>query len=153
MTPLSSPTVKKVFKRSWTLRVDASSDEGLEINCKKTFCMVISKDSQSPPCNLSCAGTKIEQVNSFNYLGSVLTSDGRCKKEIKRRIGLAKNSFQQMASIFKDRQLSIALKVRLLKCYVWSVLLYGCESWTLSAETTKNLEAAEMWLYRRILRI
>ena len=66
---------------------------------------------------------------------------------------MAKNSFKQMASIFKDRQLSIDLKVRLLTCYVWSVLLYGCESWTLSVNTMENLEAAEMWFYRRMLRI
>ena len=51
----------------------------------------------------------------------------------------------------KDRKLSIPLKVRLLKCFIWSVLLYGCESWTLSAALTRNIEATEMWFYRRML--
>ena len=133
--------------------MDASLEEGLEINCKKTFCMVVSKEEVPPVCNITCDGTSIQQVNTFNYLGSMLTSDGRCEKEIRRRIGMAKTSFNQMSAIFKDRKLSIKLKVRLLKCYIWSVLLYGCEAWTLSSATTNNLEAAEMWFYRRMLRI
>ena len=58
-----------------------------------------------------------------------------------------------MKNIFRDRQLSIQLKIRLLKCFVWSVLMYGCETWTVTTKTRKNLEAAEMWLYRRIIRI
>ena len=135
------------------LGLDASSDEGLEINCKKTFCMVVSKERQPPTCNLICKGTGIEQVNSFNYLGSMLTSDGRCEKEIRRRIEIAKTSFNQMSPVLKDRKLSIPLKVRLLKCFIWSVLLYGCESWTLSAALTRNIETTEMWFYRRMLRV
>jgi len=132
---------------------EASLEEGLEINCKKTFCMVVCKSQQTPKCNVKCNNAPIEQVDSFNYLGSLLTADGRCRSEIKRRIAIAKSSFNQMKSIFTDRKLSTRLKIRLLKCYIWSVLLYGCESWTLSAETTKNLEAAEMWFFRRMLRI
>ena len=58
-----------------------------------------------------------------------------------------------MKNIFRDRQLSIQLKTRLLKCFVWPVLMYGCETWTITSRTRKNLEAAEMWFYRRILRI
>ena len=77
----------------------------------------------------------------------------RCEKEIRRRIGMAKTSFNQMSPVLKDRKLSIPLKVRLLKCFVWSVLLYGCESWTLSAALTRNIEATEMWFYRRMLRV
>ena len=127
--------------------------EGLGINCRKTFCMVVSKERQPPTCNLICNGTGIEQVNSFNYLGSMLTSDGRCEKEIRRRIGMAKTSFNQMSPVLKDHKLSIPLKVRLLKCFIWSVLLYGCELWTLSAALTRNIKATEMWFYRRTLRV
>ena len=141
------------LQRLLDLVLDASSDEGMEINCKKTFCMVVSKERQPPTCNLICNGTGIEQVNSFNYLGSMLTSDGRCEKEIRRRIGMAKTSFNQMSPVLKDRKLSIPLKVRLLKCFIWSVLLYGCESWTLSAALTRNIEDTEMWFYRRMLRV
>ena len=133
--------------------VDASSYEGLEINSKKTYCMVISKDSQPLKCNLTSNGTVIEQLDSFSYLRSIITSDGRCEKEIKRCIGMAKTSFNQMSIILKDHKLSMSLKTRVLKCFVWSVLLYGSESWTLSSPTTKNIEATEIWFYRRMLHI
>ena len=120
--------------------------------------MVISKNSQPPKCNLTSNGTVILTVtvcdlDSFNYLGSIITSDGWCEKGIKRRIGMAKTNFNQVSIILKDRKLSMSLKTRVLKCFVWSVLLYGSESRTLSSSTTKNIEAAEMWFYRRMLRI
>jgi len=82
-----------------------------------------------------------------------VTCDTRCRNEIRRRITLAKAAFNQLRSIFADRKMSTTIKIRLLKTYVWSVLLYGCESWTFTAETRKNVEAAEMWFYRRILRV
>ena len=56
-------------------------------------------------------------------------------------------------SILPVRDKNSSLLLRVLKTYVWSILLYGCETWTITAETKKNLEAAEMWFYRRMLRI
>ena len=58
-----------------------------------------------------------------------------------------------MSTILKNRNISFSTKLRVLKTYVWSILLYECETWTITAETKKNLEAAEMWFYRRMLRI
>lgn len=52
----------------------------LSINCKKTKCMVISRSEPPPACTLTIRDTSIEQVDSFNYLGSIVTSDGRCRK-------------------------------------------------------------------------
>ena len=49
--------------------------------------------------------------------------------------------------------MGIKTRVRLMKCYVWSGLLYGCETWTISKGMRKRLEAAEMWFYRRMMRI
>ena len=82
-----------------------------------------------------------------------MTSDGKCRTEIKKRIAIAKASFQKMSTILKNRNISFSTKLRVLKTHVWSILLYGCETWTITAETKKNLEAAEMWFYRRMLRI
>ena len=58
-----------------------------------------------------------------------------------------------MSTILKNRNISFSTKLRVLKTYVWSILLYGCETWTITAETKKNLEAAKMWFYRRMERI
>jgi len=53
-----------------------------------------------------------------------------------------------MKNILRDRQLPIKLKTRLLKCFVWPVLMYGCETWKVTTKTRKNFEAAEMWFFR-----
>ena len=135
-------------------KVLTSSEKfGLILNAKKTKVLVVSKQSPEPTINIMASNAKIEQVQHFNYLGSWITSDARCEKEIKRRITLAKTSFSNMKNIFRDHKLTISLKTRLLKCFVWSVLLYGCETWTLTTKTKQRIEAVEMWFYRRILHI
>lgn len=52
-----------------------------------------------------------------------------------------------------SRKLSIKLRVRMLHAYIWPVVFYGSEAWTLKADTQKRLESFEMWCYRRMLRI
>ena len=124
---------------------EESSKMGLELNAKKTECMVISKKGQIPTCNSSCKGEKIKQTHQYKYLGFLITSDARCDIEIKKRIAIAKEAFNRMNPILKNRNISMSTKMRTLKTYVWSVLLYGCECWTISANIKKKLEATEMW--------
>ena len=66
---------------------------------------------------------------------------------------MAKDAFNKMKAIFTNRKLSLNVKLHLIKTFVWSILLYGAEAWILNAETHRNIEAAEMWLYRRMLKI
>ena len=72
--------------------------------------------------------------------------------EIKRRIALAKKSFMNKKSIITNKVMSIESKKRFIKCFVWSVLLYGCEAWTIGKTTEKILMAMEMWCWKRMLR-
>ena len=58
-----------------------------------------------------------------------------------------------MNIILTARNISITLSLRVLKFYIWSTLLYGCETWTISGDMIKKLEALETWFYRRMLRI
>ena len=87
------------------------------------------------------------------YLGYMAKEDGKCDKEILRRIGIARTAFESMAKILTSINVSIELKSRIVKCYIWSTLLYEAETWTLAKVTSDKLEAFEMWLYRRMLRI
>ena len=114
--------------------VTESELKGLYLNSTKSFTMVFSKAKVNPACSVSVHGNVLGQVHSFVYLGSLFTSDARSDKEIRRRIG-------------------IAVRLRVLKCYIWSTLLYGCETWTISGDMIKKLEALETWFYRRMLRI
>lgn len=58
-----------------------------------------------------------------------------------------------MKMLFTSKDISLQLKLRLMRCYVLSVLFYGVEAWTTTEATLKKLEAVEMWIYRRILKI
>ena len=130
-----------------------SEVRGLNINKQKTKLMVFSKSRNVPTCNIYLDNEKIKQVQEFEYLGSIITSDVKCDKDIKRRIAIAKKKFIEKKSILTNSKVSIETRKRFLKCYIWSVLLYGSESWTISAEMKRKMEAMEMWCYRRMLKI
>ena len=95
----------------------------------------------------------IEQVDQFDYLGSLITFEGRCGEEIRRRIILSKNAYNKIKNLVTNSKISIELRKRFIKCYVWSVLLYGCETWTMGKEEEQRIQAMEMWLYRRMLKV
>ena len=73
------------------------------------------------------------------------------RHRIKIKIALSKDTFTKMRSIFTNR--NIYTKINTLKAHIWSILLYGCESWTLTKDLERGLQAAEMWYIRRIMRI
>ena len=100
-----------------------------------------------PNISISVEGKPIQQVDSMVYLGYMATEDGKCDKEI------ARTAFESMAKILTSRNISIELRSRIAKCYIWSTLLSGAETWTQTKVTSDKLEAFEMWLYRRMLRI
>jgi len=76
-------------------------------------------------------GQKVEQVSQFRYLGSLISEDGYCTKEIRSRIDMAKRLFMEKMNLFTDK-MNLKLKKRIMKCLVWSVALYAAEAWTLT---------------------
>ena len=67
---------------------------------------------------------QLENVEPFKYLGSILTNDGRCTCEIKCRIPMAKAAFNKKRALFTST-LDLELRKKLVKCYIWSIDLYG----------------------------
>jgi len=131
-----------------------SKEFGLNINSKKTKFMIISKN----PANHSSSSMfidndPIERVNKFKYLGCWLNESWTSEQEIKCRVEMARAAFVKYRKILTNRDININLRLRLTKCYVWSILLYGLESWTLKVTDMNKIEAFEMWTYRRILKI
>ena len=127
--------------------------KGLRINKSKTEVMGITKRTERLTVRTNIEGAPIKQVASFRYLGSLVTEDGRCDSEIRTRIGMAKSNFGKMRNILTDLSVNVQLKGRLVRSYIWSGMLYGCESWTISATMQKRLEAAEVWFLRRMMRV
>ena len=66
----------------------------------------------------------------FVFLGSKVTADGDCSHEIKRRLLLGRKVLTNLDSIFKNRDITLPTKVRLVKAMVFPAVMYGCESWT-----------------------
>lgn len=97
-------------------------------------------------------GQKLESVNSFKYLGAIVTDEGS-KPEILSRIAQATAALAKLKTIWRDRNISLASKIRLMRTLVISVFLYACESWTLTSELQRRIQALEMRCYRRILNI
>ena len=85
-------------------------------------------------------GNTIEKVDSMIYLGQLFTSDGRRIKEI-IRIQIARCTFTKMKTFFRDRNINIKTKLRVIRCYVISTLLYGAETCTLSTEMEQRIES------------
>ena len=94
----------------------------------------------------------IEQVERFCYLGSLITQDARCHEEIKRRIGMGKDAFYKRKELLRGK-LSRNLKKKMIKTMIWSVVLYGSETWTITENDKKKLEALEMWIWRRMEKV
>src|SRR6476619_5767630 len=101
----------------------------IKINIKKTKAMVVSRNG-GERVNLTEKGQSVEQVSKFRYLGSIILEDGRCLDDVKTRIGMAKDAFNKRKELL-TRSIRVDLRKRLVKTLVWSVVLYGCETWTM----------------------
>ncbi|PNF20136.1 hypothetical protein B7P43_G04362 [Cryptotermes secundus] len=118
----------------------------MEMNVEKTKVMKILR--QPTPVTIKIDQKQLENVKCFKYLGSLLTDDGRRTCEIKSRIATAKAAFSKK-NLFTSK-LDLNLRKKLVKCYVWSITLYGAETWTLRAVDQKHLESFKMWCWRRM---
>ena len=132
---------------------DKGKPYGMEMNVEKTKSMVVSKMSPVPRANITLDGAEIKQTANMVYLGHMVTEDGKNETEIKRRIEIARNAFYNMSKMLTSRSIKVETKKRLVKCYIWSTLLYGAETWTLTRAMIGKIEAFEMWIYRKILKI
>jgi len=117
------------------------------MNVEKTKVMKISR--QPFPVKIMIDQKQLENVESFKYFVSVLTNYGRCTCEIKSRIAMAKAPFNNKRALFTS-ELDLKLRNKLVKCYIWSIALYGAETWTIRAVDQKHLESFEMWCWRRM---
>ena len=101
---------------------EESEIASLKLNIQKTKIMV-----SSPITPWQIDG---ETVSGFIFLGSKITADGDCNHEIKRYLLLGRKVMTNLDSILKSRDITLPTKVHLVKAMVFSVVMYGCESWT-----------------------
>ena len=120
----------------------------MEISGEKTKLMTNSANGIQR--EIKVKGQKLGTVTSFKYLGAVV-SDDVFKPEILSRIEQATAALTKLKPIWRDNNISLGSKVKLMCSFVISIFLYACESWT--AELEKRTQSFEMRYYRRLLNI
>ena len=97
-------------------------------------------------------GQRLEEVENFKYLGAIISNEGS-KPEILSRIAQTTAALSRLKTIWRDKNISLASKVKLMRTLILSTFLYACESWTLTAEIERRIQALEMRCYKRLLNI
>jgi len=124
---------------------------GMKINIGKTKTMVIEKDKRK--LEIEIGGKKIEKVQWFKYLGQIITEDARNEREVRARIAMAKKAFRDKQRMLASKNVDVNTRKRIIRCYIWSIALYGAETWTLNKREESSLEAFEMWCYRKMEKV
>ena len=97
-------------------------------------------------------GQKLETVTSFKYLRWVIIDEGS-KSEILSRVAQTTAALTRLKPVWIDKGISLSSKIRLMRSLVTSIFLYACESWTLTAELQRRIQAMEIRCYHMILHI
>ena len=105
---------------------EESERAGLKLNIQKTKIM-----ASGPITSWQIDGETVETVTYFILGGSKITADGDCSHEIKRHLLLGRKAITKLDSILKSRDITLPIKVCLIKAVVFPVVMYGCESWTI----------------------
>ena len=126
--------------KSLLIKVKEESENiGLKLNIQKTKIMAF-----GPITSWQIDGETVETVPDFIFLGSEITADGDCSRETKRRLLLGRKVMTNLDSLLKSRDITLSTKVRLVKAMVFSVVMYGCESWTVKKAERRRIYAFEL---------
>ena len=93
------------------------------------------------------------KLSDFIFLGSKITADGDCSHEIKRHLLLRKKVMTNLDSILKSRDITLPTKLCIVKAMIFSVVMYGCESWIIKKAQCQRINTFEPWCWRRLLRV
>ena len=127
---------------------EESEKVGLKLNIQKTKIM-----ASGPITSWEIDGETVETVSDFILGGSKITADGDCSHEIKRCLLLDRKAMTNLDNVLKSREITLPTKVHLIKAMVLTVVMYGCESWTVKKAECRRIDAFELWCWRRLLRV
>ena len=126
----------------------ASEKAGLYLNVGKTKVMNTGDIGQ-----VTVDGNYIEVVTKFVFLVALITEDGLCEMEVRRRIAMGKAAIGELTSIWKDRGVTMETKVKLVKVLVFPIVLCEAETRTMRNHERRKIDAFELWCWRRVLRV
>uniref|UniRef100_A0A803SNW1 ribonuclease H n=1 Tax=Anolis carolinensis TaxID=28377 RepID=A0A803SNW1_ANOCA len=126
---------------------EESAKAGLQLNIKKTKIMATRLTD-----NWQIEGENMEAVADFIFLGAKITADADCSQEIRRRLLLGRRAMANLDKIVKSKDITLAMKVHIVKAMVFPVITYGCKSWIIRKAEQRKIDAFELWCWRKILR-
>ena len=127
---------------------EKSEKVGLKLNIQKTKITASGRIT-----SWQIDGETVETVADLILGGSRITADGDCSHEIKRRLLLGRKVMSNLDSTLKSRDITLPTKVRLIKAMVFPVVMYRCESSTVTKAEHRRIDAFELWCWRRLLRV
>ena len=126
--------------KSLLMKVKEESEKvGLKLNFQKTKIM-----ASGPITSWEIDGETVETVSDFIFGGSKITADVDCNHEIKRHLLLGTKVMTKLDSILKSRDITLPVKVHLVKAMIFPVVMYGCESWTIKKAKRLRIDAFEL---------
>jgi len=114
-------------------------------------CKTLVSDSWEDSREIRIGSTKVKNVEDFCYLGSRLSTNGNCDKDCQIRIGKASSVFGRLQDVWRNKYISLKVRVRLYETLVMSTMLYSAELWPLTIPQKKRLDAAHHKFQRRLL--
>ena len=87
----------------------------------------------------------MKTVTDFLFLGSKMSAHGNCSHEIRRQLLLSRKAKTNLDSVLKSRDVTLLMKVRVVKDVVFSVVTYICESWTIKKAECQRIDVFELW--------
>ena len=98
-------------------------------------------------------GKQWKQCQTLFFWAPKITACGDCSLGIKRRLLFVRKAMTNLDSIFKSRDITLLIKVPLVKATVFPVVMYGCESWAIKKAECRRIDAFELWCWRRLFRV
>jgi len=138
-------------KKNAEALVAATKETGLEVNAHKTKYMTVSRDQNAGRIHsMKIDNSSIERVEEFKYLGATLTNQNSIQEEIKSRLKLGNACYYSVQNLLSFRLLSKNLKIKIYRTIILPVVLYGCETWSLTLRGERRLRVFQNRVLRRI---
>ena len=135
--------------RSLLMKVKEESEKaGLKLNIQKTKIM-----ASGPITSWQIDGETVETVADLIFLGSKIIADGDCSHDMKRCLLLGRKVMTNLDSILESRDITLPIKVHLVKAMIFPVVIDGCERWTIKKAEHRKIDAFELWCWRGLLRV
>ncbi|KAG1683689.1 putative uncharacterized transposon-derived protein F52C9.6 [Nymphon striatum] len=125
----------------------------MEISGEKSKIMEMNTPKDDDKLDVTIGNVNLQNVEKFKYSGAIISADSTCEIEVKTRIAMATQSLSKLNRIWKDKDICLKSKIKIMRAIVMAIALYGCETLTLTKILEKRIEAFEMRCYRRLMKI